>query len=56
MCSTPKSSAVTPVKKIPTSSFSKSDFSSFVAVANAAAERKEEKEQAEKERLANRDS
>ena len=56
MCSTPKSSAVSPVKKIPTSSFSKSDFSSFVAVANAAAERKEEKEQAEKERLAHKSS
>ena len=54
MCSTPKGSALTAVKKIPVSAFSSSDLSDFIAVANAADERREQmKRDAKAKRLRN---
>lgn len=52
MCSSPKSSGTTPVKRINTAGFTSSDFLSFASVGNAAEERREEKRKADKERLA----
>ncbi len=51
MCSTPKSSSATMVKKIPTSPFTNNNLSDFVSIANAADVRKEERERVERERL-----
>ena len=51
MCSTPKSSSTTMVKKVPTSAFTNSNLSNFVSIANAAEARREERECVEQERL-----
>lgn len=52
MCSSPKSSAVSSLKKVPTSALTSSELNSFVSIANAADARREEKELAEKESMA----
>ncbi len=52
MCSSPKSSAVSNLKKVPTSPLTSSELNSFVSIANAADARREEKELAEKESMA----
>ena len=50
MCSTPKGSALAPVKKIPVSAFSFNNLTDFIAIANAADERREQKMRDEKEK------
>lgn len=52
MCSTPKSSSATKLKKVPTSQLTKGELNNFVSVANASAERQEEKELLERQFLA----
>ncbi len=52
MCSTPKSSSLTKLKNVPTSKLTKSELNSFISVANAVAERQEEKELLERQCLA----
>lgn len=52
MCSSPKSSSVTSVKKVSTSPLSNRELNNFVAIANASDARREERERIERERLA----
>lgn len=52
MCSTAKTSSITKVKNVPTSKLTNGELNSFVSVANALAEREEEKELLERQRLA----
>ncbi len=52
MCSTPKSSSATKLKNVPTSQLTKGELNTFVSVANASAERQEEKELLERQFLA----
>ena len=51
MCSSPKASSLNAIKKVRSSGFSGSDFSNYVAAANAADDRRKEKKRLERERL-----
>jgi len=52
MCSSPKSSSSSKIKKVRTSPLSNSELNNFVAIANASDARREERERLELERLA----
>ena len=52
MCSSPKSSSVSRVKKVSTSPLTHSELNNFVSIANASDARREERERVEQERLA----